>query len=138
MILVHVISPLLLGGILYVVFRTKSLKMFSWFDSIGFNTQISFLREYFSPIKSWLPSWVYFSLPDGLWVYSFTSIILLIWEGEINYWLIIPFTTGILVEVMQGFSFIGTFDWIDFIFSIFGFFISIIIINKNKNHAQVL
>lgn len=138
MILVHVISPLVIGGILYVVFRTKSLKMFSWFDSIGFNTQISFLREYAIPLKSLLPSWVYFSLPDGLWVYSFTSIILLIWEGEINYWLIIPFTTGILVEVMQGFSFIGTFDWIDFIFSIFGFFFSIIINNKNKNHAQVL
>ena len=76
MILIHVISPLIIGGILYVVFRTKSLRMFGWFEFIGFNSEISFLRKYVSPLKSWLPSWVYFSLPDGLWVYSFTSIAL--------------------------------------------------------------
>jgi hypothetical protein len=138
MILFHVISPLTIGGLLYVVFRAKSLRMFSWFEFIGINAQISFLREYISPLKSWLPSWVYFSLPDGLWVYSFTSIILILWAGKINYWLIIPFTSGILIEILQGFSFIGTFDWIDFIFSIMGFFLSIFIINKNKkNHVQV-
>ncbi len=138
MILFHVISPLILGGLLYVVFRAKSLRMFSWFESIGINTQISFLREYVSPLKSWLPSWVYFSLPDGLWVYSFTSIILILWAGKINFWLIIPFTSGVLIEILQGFSFTGTFDWIDFIFSIIGFFLSIFINNKNKkNHVQV-
>jgi hypothetical protein len=138
MILFHVISPLTLGGLLYVVFRAKSLRMFSWFESIGINTQISFLREYFYPLKSWLPSWVYFSLPDGLWVYSFTSIILILWAGKINFWLIIPFTSGILIEILQGFSFKGTFDWTDFIFSIIGFFLSIFIINKNKkNYVQV-
>ena len=138
LILFHVISPLTLGGLLYVVFRTKSLRMFSWFESIGINTQISFLREYFSPLKSWLPSWVYFSLPDGLWVYSFTSIILILWAGKINFWLIIPFTSGILIEILQGFLFKGTFDRTDLIFSIIGFFLSIFIINKNKkNYGQI-
>ncbi len=141
MILIHVISPLIIGGILYVVFRTKSLRMFGWFEFIGFNSEISFLREYVSPLKSWLPSWVYFSLPDGLWVYSFTSIILILWAGKINYWLIIPFITGVLVEILQGFTFIGTFDYLDLAFSILGISTSILIINRkykqNEKQKQV-
>jgi hypothetical protein len=138
MILFHVISPLTLGGLLYVVFRAKSLRMFSWFELIGINTQISFLREYFSLIKSWLPSWVYFSLPDGLWVYSFTSIILILWAGKINFWLIIPFTSGILIEILQGFSFTGTFDYLDLAFSLIGISTSIVIINRKfkQNEKQ--
>jgi hypothetical protein len=137
MILFHVISPLTLGGLLYVVFRAKSLRMFSWFESIGINTQISFLREYLSPLKSWLPSWVYFSLPDGLWVYSFTSIILILWAGKINFWLIIPFTSGVLIEILQGFSFTGTFDYLDLTFSVIGISTSISIINRKfKQHEK--
>jgi hypothetical protein len=141
MILIHVISPLIIGGILYVVFRTKSLRMFGWIEIIGFNSEISFLREYVSPLKSWLPSWVYFSLPDGLWVYSFSSIILILWAGKINYWLIIPFITGVLVEILQGFTFIGTFDYLDLAFSILGISTSILIINRkykqNEKQKQV-
>lgn len=138
LILFHVISPLTTGGLIYIVFRTKSLRMFSWFESIGINTQISFLREYFSPLKSWLPSWVYFSLPDGLWVYSFTSIILILWAGKINFWLIIPFSFGILIEILQGLSFTGTFDYLDLAFSIIGISTSTIIINRKfkQNEKQ--
>jgi hypothetical protein len=142
MILFHVISPITVGGLLYVVFRAKSLRMFSWFEFIGVNSQISFLREYVSPLKSWLPSWVYFSLPDGLWVYSFTSIILILWDGKINYWLIIPFTSGILIEILQGFSFTGTFDYLDLAFSVIGISTSILIIKqkfkKNEIQKQVI
>jgi glycopeptide antibiotics resistance protein len=115
--------------------------MFGWIEIIGFNSEISFLREYVSPLKSWLPSWVYFSLPDGLWVYSFTSIILILWAGKINYWLIIPFITGVLVEILQGFTFIGTFDYLDLAFSILGISTSILIINRkykqNEKQKQV-
>jgi hypothetical protein len=138
LILFHVISPLTIGGLIYVVFRAKSLRMFSWFESIGIKTQISFLREYFSPIKSCLPSWVYFSLPDGLWVYSFTSIILILWAGKINFWLIIPFTSGILIEILQGLSFTGTFDYLDLAFSLIGISTSIVIINRKfkQNEKQ--
>jgi hypothetical protein len=138
LILFHVISPLTAGGLIYIVFRTKSLRMFSWFESIGINTQISFLREYFSPLKYWLPSWVYFSLPDGLWVYSFTSIILILWAGKINFWLIIPFSFGILIEILQGLSFKGTFDYLDLAFSIIGISTSTIIINRKfkQNEKQ--
>ena len=139
MFLIHVLIPLILGGFLYVTFRSKSLRMFNWFESIGLNSKISNLRECFSSIKHNLPSWVYFSLPDALWVYSFTSTILIIWACELTYWLIIPFATGVVVELLQGFLFIGTFDWIDLIFSTVGFFLSILSINyKNKkNHVQV-
>lgn len=142
MTLFHVIIPLTVGGLLYVFFRAKSLRMFSWFEFIGINSQISFLREYVSPLKSWLPSWVYFSLPDGLWVYSFTSIILILWDGKINYWLIIPFTSGILIEILQGFSFSGTFDYLDLTFSVVGISTSIIIIKQkikqNEKQKQVI
>lgn len=137
-ILIHVISPLITGGLLYVLFRSTTLRMFHWFEFLGLKSCVSILRQYVNPIKSSIPSWVYFSLPDGLWVYSFTSIILIIWHSKITLWVLIPFSSGVIVEILQKYFITGTFDWLDFIFSIIGFFLSIFILNKNKkNHVQV-
>lgn len=121
--------PLLLGGLLYIAYRSKSLRMFYWFELIGLNSPISNLRDNLYALKQYIPPWVYFSLPDGLWVYSFTSSILILWKKN-NYWILFPIITGIMVEVLQGFSlFPGTFDYLDLTFSIIGLTLSKIIIN---------
>ena len=56
---------LLLGGLVYVIYREKSLLMFNWFDSIGISNEIDWLRRLFQ--GEGIYGWVKYSLPDGLW-----------------------------------------------------------------------
>jgi hypothetical protein len=143
LIFIHCFIPLFLGGILYVFFRNKNLKMFNWFQSIGIENKVLSIREIFFPFKMYLPQWVYYSLPDGLWVYSFTSAILIVWNNEFKtakFWLLIPLFTGIISEIAQGLKlFSGTFDILDLTFTIAALLLSIIIINHKfkQNDKQV-
>src|SRR5690554_1173370 len=102
--------------------------MFQWYEKMGLGTQIMSFRGMMSGVKPILPSWVYYSLPDGLWVYSFTSALLILWNNERDigrFWLAIPFFCGVFIEILQGLNFLpGTFDYMDIAFSILGFLIS--------------
>jgi hypothetical protein len=141
--IVHVICPLIIGGLIYISFRSMSLIMFSWFDMTGLNTTASFIRHLAYPLKNHLPPWVYYSLPDGLWVYSFSSALLILWGEQFEkakIWLFIPLFFGILTEIAQGLKiFPGTFDFLDLTFTTIALLLSIIIIKpKNqKNGKQV-
>jgi hypothetical protein len=131
--IIHCLTPMLLGGLLYVLFRSTNLRMFNWFTFFGLENLIQYARINVLQIKNYMPSWVYFSLPDGLWVYSFTSSILIYWNNEwqkAKIWLLIPFIGGCLIEILQRFDlFSGTFDILDLTFSILGIFLSKIYIN---------
>lgn len=133
LILIHCFTPLFLGGLLYISFRSLTLKMFTWFKYVGIENYILDLRHEILNLKLYLPQWIYFSLPDGLWVYSFTSALIIFWDNDfekVKYWLLIPFITGILIEILQGFKlFPGTFDFLDLTFSALGLLLSKIIIN---------
>lgn len=138
---VHSIAPLLIGGLIYISFRSTSLRMFEWFNSIGLQNSMNLYRYNVSGLKDLLPQWVYFSLPDGLWVYSFSSALIIFWNNDIKkikFWLLIPCISGILVELLQSLKFFpGTFDIADLIFTILGLLLSIIIINhKFKQHEK--
>ena len=90
LILIHCFTPLFLGGLLYISFRSSTLKMFTWFKYVGIENYILYLRQEISNLKLYLPQWIYFSLPDGLWVYSFTSALLIYWNNEtkkVKFWL---------------------------------------------------
>lgn len=140
---IHVFFPLFIGGLIYVSFRSLSLRLFSWFEYTGINTFTLFIRNSILPIKDYLPSWIYFSLPDGLWVYSFSSALLILWGeqfSKVKYWLLIPLLFGVFIEFAQGLKiFPGTFDIMDFTFSIIALALSIIIlkpkiqINEGQN-----
>jgi hypothetical protein len=140
---IHVILPLLIGGLIYISFRSTTLKMFNWFRFIGINNHILSIRQQFFYLKLYLPQWTYYSLPDGLWVYSFSSALIIFWNNDfekVKYWLLIPFITGILIEILQGFElFPGTFDFLDLTFSALGLLLSKIIINHKlkQNDKQV-
>lgn len=141
LIFIHVIMPLLLGGLIYISFRSTSLRMFNWFEWSKIDFVTSLIRYLIYPLKKYLPLWFYFSLPDGLWVYSFSSALLIYWNNDfqkVNYWLLIPFLSGILIEILQGFKFFsGTFDFLDLFFSAFGLLLSKTIINyKFKEHDK--
>jgi len=106
--------------------------MFNWFDTIGILDFIQTFRNYFIGIKEIVPIWVNYSLPDALWVYSFTSTILLFesnWK-VLKFWLLVPFLFGPLIEIFQLFRlFPGTFDPSDLLFTSIAFITSILIFN---------
>ena len=121
------------SSLLYILFRSADLRMFHWFSFLGLDYFITSARDSFSVLKNDLPNWIYFSLPDGLWVYSFTSALLIYWRNDIQkvkFWLLIPLTTGVFIEVLQGVKlFPGTFDFLDLAFTSLGLLLSAIIIN---------
>jgi hypothetical protein len=137
--LIHVVIPFFVGGCIYVIFRNKNLRFFNWFKKIGIYDYINTIRLITNPYKGFIPDWFYNSLPDGLWVYSFTSFYLIIWDREIEkmkYWLLLPLIFGCLVEFAQALEiFEGTYDPKDLLFEVFAFIISINI-NKFKNEKK--
>ena len=142
LVALHCFTPLLLGGLIYFMFRSTELRMFNWLSIIGLDSLIISARTNVSLLKNHLPNWFIYSLPDGLWVYSFSSALLIYWNNDkqkVKFWLLIPFTTGILVEIFQGLKlFPGTFDFLDLTFSSLAILFSIIIINfKFKQNETV-
>ncbi len=128
LVFVHCVLPTLFGGMIYVLFRPLSLKMFDWFEFIGFMDPILSMRAA-SENYLFLPDWFYYALPDGLWTYAFTSSFILIWGqgSSLKYWLAIPLYLSLIPEVLQFFNLLtGTFDWNDLLFQLFGFISSII------------
>jgi hypothetical protein len=118
--------------------------MFKWFGFFGIEDSIQAIRTYAYVLKSEIPSWVYFSLPDGLWAYSFSSAILIHYNNDrkqANFWLKVPFFLAVMLEIFQSFQwFPGTFDFLDLLFSIIGFFLSKIILIRliKRSEKQVL
>lgn len=141
-ILFNVFIPLFLGGLVYLFFRSERLIMFEWLKSLGIKNGFDLLRENFVSINTYLPSWFIFSLPDALWVYSFTSAIILIWNNERKVavtLLLIPLILGPGVELLQLLNlFKGTFDVIDLTLTICAFLLSIILnLKTNQYENQV-
>ena len=64
-----------------------------------------------------MPKWIIYSLPDGLWVYSFSAMLYLILGEDfkgINKILFAPFIVLCGLEILQYLKIIsGTFDFID-------------------------
>jgi|688.fasta_scaffold224167_1 hypothetical protein len=128
LVFVHCVMPTVFGGMIYVLFRPLSLKMFDWFEFIGLMDSILSMRAACENYL-FLPDWFNYALPDGLWTYAFTSSFILIWENStgLKYWLAIPLFLSLIPEVLQFFNLLtGTFDWNDLLFQLFGFISSIV------------
>jgi hypothetical protein len=132
------VIPVSIGGLIYILGRHETLKMFHWFQLLHLDTYIYHLRlVYQASITSSLPSWVLYSLPDALWMYSFTSAVLLSWKRKLSFYLLIPFTLGAGSELGQYAHLVrGTYDSNDLICYCTGFLLSIIIITKPQINVQ--
>lgn len=108
-LIVNVILPLLIGVLIYIGENLKKLDFYF----------LDFLQ-------------------DGIWAYTFTSSILIIWNNEINYfWLCVLSGVFVIFELLQSLNLIdGTGDFIDviiyFIFGLFSIFVNQIFIKKNE------
>lgn len=142
LVFIHVLIPLLFGGLIYISFRSQSLRMFNWFEWSKIDFFTSLIRNLIYPAKKYIPPWFYFSLPDALWVYSFSSALLILWKDQFKkgiYWLLIPLISGSIIEIAQGLKlFPGTFDILDLIFCTVALYLSTIIIKYKfkKNEKE--
>lgn len=133
----HIIFPIIVGGIIYIIFRPTTLLMFSWFDLFKLTDIIFFLRSKFHGVSIYLFSWIIYSLPNGLWSYSLTYIMLAIWKNsEKKYkfiWYITSLILGIGGEFLQYFKVInGVFEMNDIFFYIIGFLFAFIFISYKR------
>lgn len=117
----HVVLPFVAGTTIYTLWRSSRLFVFEWYKAFGLSGWISQMRRLALPYRHDLPSWFLYSLPDALWVYSFTAALALIWAGQgrcLNRlgWLLIPSVLALGGEVGQLLHVVpGTFDWSDVI-----------------------
>ena len=112
--------PILVGGLIYILFRDESLCMFTWARALGLGGLVSEARVHSLPYVGYLPEWLLFSLPDGAWVFACTAVFARLWpDGP---WLLRLGWIGsgsILAiggEIGQWFGFVpGTFDPTDMV-----------------------
>ena len=129
------LTPLISGICLYLLFRDYNIQLFDWILFKDFKEYASILRI----DKSHLPSWIIYNLPDGLWIFSFTSLMCYMWKDEISYlsiiWILFPLVFAFCFEFGQKFNFIkGTYDKYDLITYIISNILSILFNIKFNKH----
>jgi len=109
---------LLAGGLIYVCWRSETLIMFTWFDTLGIAKPIEALRNTMSGFSHLLPGWFLFSLPNALWLFSGLVIFDAIWGPVTSFskllWLSILWFIAVGIEVGKVLRLLpGTFDPLD-------------------------
>jgi hypothetical protein len=116
-LILHVLSPVAVGGLIYVRWRNANLLMFQWFRDLGLDGLISWLRTGAGEASGGT-YWIAYSLPDGLWVYALTALMILLWRDTRSpvkfLWLSLGLLLGAGTELGQLAGFVpGSFDVID-------------------------
>jgi hypothetical protein len=123
--LLIVLVPLLLGSIIYIFCREPNFNLVNWF---GLNEILKDLN-----VRANLPNWVIYNLPDGLWVFAFTYLVLFIFgfkfrKGFIFLTLFSPIIISLISEIGQLYDFMqGTFDLLDVLFYLIGFLLPVLL-----------
>ena len=126
---------ILAGGFIYVLFRPGEPIFFHWLGSIGFENWLGTVREKSLSITRSLPPWMVYSLPNGLWAFAYTLLILTIWKGshsrlKYGWFLSIP----LLVfgfELLQFTGHLpGTFCKIDLLWGATGIILGVLTVNR--------
>ena len=96
LVIIHFIIPITLGTFIYLLFRPESLLVFQWLQTLKLLDFVMIAREIID-VYDKLPNWIVYSLPNGLWSYSFMFFMALIWKDSKNYikWFFILLVVGI-------------------------------------------
>lgn len=118
------------GGAIYILFRPVEPLFFSWANEVGAGNMLSNIRRFTLPLKGYIPEWILFSLPNGLWAFAYVLILATIWSGSksgLRYlWyatipvLVLGYELLQLTEILT-----GTFCLLDFAFGLAGIIIGI-------------
>ncbi|UQB67586.1 hypothetical protein [Epilithonimonas zeae] len=133
------IASLILGTSIYILFRSSTLKVFSWLNYFGINILDSNIRKSALEVSKNIPDWVLLSLPDGLWLFSYVCLMLYIWKNSITiqnlFWISIIPAIAIASEVAQCFGILqGTFDPMDLMLYILGGVLPLLIFKNSINY----
>ena len=112
--------PIILGGLIYILFRTEGLLMFQWAEALSLTDLISRGRAAAAPLLPHVPEFVLFCVPDGVWVFSATAFFARLWhDGPLwmrAVWIGITPAMAIGGELGQIVGLVpGTFDVLDMI-----------------------
>lgn len=137
------IITLSIGTLIYLLFRVSTLKVFSWLNFLGIDFVNNDLRKKSINYMPKIPDWFIFSLPDGIWIFSYVLVMISIWNFTLNkksiFWMTIIPLVAIFSEIFQIFGFIpGTFDFVDLSFYILGFILPFIIFKKHFNFKYLI
>lgn len=107
---------LLVGGLVYVLFRPTTLLLFHVAEGLGLADAIAQWRQAAAPYCP-APFTVY-TLPAGLWALSYVLIVAPLAQGlpTLRRWVAVSFIPllGAVSEVLQAPAIVpGTFDWAD-------------------------
>lgn len=134
-VILHIALPIFIGSMIYILFREKELLMFNWFNYLKLNFIIDFLRNNFYEYRIYIPKSILFSLPDALWVYSFTMFLSIYFKNRII--LSAIFVGSIITEILQLWFVVGTFDIYDVIYMFTLYLIAMYFIKKFEEEKKL-
>ena len=134
-VILHVILPIFIGSMIYILFREKTLLMFDWFSYLKLDFIIDFLRNNFYVYRMYISKSILFSLPDALWVYSFTMFLSIYFKNRIL--LSAIFIGSIITEISQLWFAIGTFDIYDVIYMFVLYLVAMYFIKKFEEEKKL-
>jgi len=121
---------LLVGGLLYVTFRSDRLLMFRVIDYVGLGDVTASYRSF---VNLALPAWVVYCLPDALWSAAYILLVDVIMKGHSHgarlvVASVIPMV-GLVSELLQTTGLMpGTFDVLDMVAYALPYILYVIII----------
>lgn len=115
-IFTHIVGPLMLGGTVYLCWRSPDLLMFRWAEAVGMITVLNKIR--LVVVHFTLPDWILYNLPDACWSYAWVAHARLVWCGSDGLgrwaWISLIPAVGIISEAGQALTIVpGTFDYLD-------------------------
>lgn len=119
----HLTIPLIIGIIIYLLYR-----------GIPFlNIEKFFIAQ--SNRENFFSLFLYYNLPDGLWLYSLLVTLKIVWNKQLltkgRYWIYAIISFAILSEFAQKLKIIpGTFDYLD----ILAYLIAISVFSYRNKH----
>lgn len=131
--IVSSIVPLIIGGMLYLGYRSQELLMFRWANYLGLSRFVNSWRKFCFQYP--LPEWCYYALPDGLWLLSYILLINIIWNSHTwksIIWIYALPAIAITSELLQLLNpYFGTFDIMDIVC-----YLGAVILFELKNTTQ--
>ena len=113
-IVIIAMMALSVGGMIYVFFRPESIMMFKWFPFLSvIHKQVSVFRT------THIPDFLVYSIPDGLWLFSYILLIGVIWNFNYHRCFLLIMLLPIYAishEILQLYHLVpGYFDILDFV-----------------------
>ncbi len=126
-----------IGGVIYLLLRPVKTIMFKHLNLAGIESFTDNARETTLPLGNYLPEWFIYTLPNGLWAFGYTILILTLWKESPSKFKYFWYATiPVLIfgfELMQLSGTIrGTFGFDDILSGFIGILAGILITKKYK------